>query len=53
MRIAQMNPERSSPFAILAPTLMLAEKNVNPSMMTNIDQKPLRSFALEGTASSE
>ena len=51
MMTAHTKPEKSNPLAILAPTLMLAEKNVNPSMMTNIARK----FFLDvfGTGSKE
>ncbi len=51
IRIAHIKPDRSRPFPRLAPTLMLAEKKVKPSIMKNIGQKPFR--ALEGTLSSE
>lgn len=46
-----MKPDRSSPLPSFAPTLMLAEKNVKPSMMKNIGMNALR--ADFGTLSRE
>ena len=37
---AAANPFRSSPFPSFAPTLMLAEKKVNPSITKNMLRKP-------------
>ena len=51
IRQAHTKPDRSKPLPSFAPTLILAEKNVNPSITKNICQKPLR--ADSGTASSE
>ena len=48
--MAHTKPFRSSPLARSTPVHMLAEKNVNPSMMKNMGQKPLR--ALAGTRSA-
>ena len=50
-RHASTNPERSSPFPSLAPTLILAEKNVNPSITKNMLRKPRR--ADSGTGARE
>ena len=48
---AKTNSLKSKPFPSFAPTLILAEKKVNPSMTKNILRKPF--LALSGTASNE
>ena len=51
MTTAHAKPPRSRPLPSLAPTLMLAEKKVNPIITTNMLQNPFR--ASDGTASRE
>lgn len=51
MTQAAANPFRSSPFPSFAPTLILAEKKVNPSITKNMLRNPF--LALSGTASME
>ena len=48
-RTEKINSERSRPLPMVAPTDMLAEKNVKPSMIKNMDQKDF--LAYNGTGS--